>query len=63
MTATTTLVGAARRELSELDGRITGPDDPGYAEARAISTRSMAPLTTSAMPTPRSPTATRGTRR
>ena len=36
MTATTSLVDAARRELAAFDGRITGPDDPGYAEARAV---------------------------
>jgi FAD/FMN-containing dehydrogenase len=36
MTATTSLVDAARRELSDLGGRITGPQDSGYDEARAI---------------------------
>ncbi len=36
MTTTTSLADAARRELSDLDGRITGPSDPGYDEARAV---------------------------
>ena len=36
MTATTSLAQAARRELPDLDGRIVGADDPGYAEARAV---------------------------
>ena len=36
MTATTSLVDAVRRELSALDGRITSPDDSGYAQARAV---------------------------
>jgi FAD binding domain/Berberine and berberine like len=36
MTATTSLAQTARRELPDLDGRIIGADDPGYAEARAV---------------------------
>ncbi len=36
MTATTSLAAAARRELADLDGRITGPEDLGYDESRAV---------------------------
>ncbi len=36
MTATAPLVERARRELADLDDRITGPGDPGYDEARAV---------------------------
>ena len=36
MTATTSLVDAARRELSDLSESIVGPGDPGYDEARAV---------------------------
>ena len=36
MTATTSLVETARRDLSDLNDRIVGPADPGYDEARAV---------------------------
>jgi hypothetical protein len=36
MTATTSAADAARREMPNLDGRITGPQDAGYDEARAV---------------------------
>jgi FAD/FMN-containing dehydrogenase len=36
MTATSSLVDAARRELSDLNDRITGAHDSGYEEARAV---------------------------
>ncbi len=36
MTATATLAERARRELADLDGRITGAGDPGYDEQRAV---------------------------
>ncbi len=36
MTVTTSLADIARRDLTDLDGRIVGPDDPGYDEARAV---------------------------
>jgi FAD/FMN-containing dehydrogenase len=36
MTATTSLADSARRELPHLNGRIVGPADPGYDEARAV---------------------------
>ncbi len=31
-----TLMGDARRELAGFDGRLTGPGDPGYDEARSV---------------------------
>jgi len=36
MTATSSLVDAARRELSDFNGAITGAQDSGYDEARAV---------------------------
>ena len=36
MTATTSLADAARRDLSELNRGIVGPEDSGYDEARAV---------------------------
>ena len=36
MTATAPIVDRARRELADLDDRITSPGDPGYDEARAV---------------------------
>jgi UDP-N-acetylenolpyruvoylglucosamine reductase len=36
MTATAPLVERARRELADLDDRITGPGDPDYDDARAV---------------------------
>ena len=36
MTATASLADAARRELSELNPGIVGPEDSGYDEARAV---------------------------
>ena len=36
MTATSSLVDAARRELSDLNDQITGAHDSGYEEARAV---------------------------
>ena len=36
MTATTPLGERARRELADLDDRITRPGDPGYDDARAV---------------------------
>ena len=36
MTTTTSLAAIARRDLSDLSDRITGPEDPGYDDARAV---------------------------
>ena len=36
MTATAPIAERARRELADLDNRITGPGDPGYDDARAV---------------------------
>jgi len=36
MTATTSLLEIARRDLADLNDRIVGPGDPGYDEARAV---------------------------
>ncbi len=36
MTATASLAEIARRDLSDLNDSIVGPDDPGYDEARAV---------------------------
>jgi FAD/FMN-containing dehydrogenase len=36
MTATTSLLEIARRDLTDLNAHIVGPGDPGYDEARAV---------------------------
>ena len=36
MTSMTTIAAAARRDLAGLEGRLIGPDDAGYDEARAV---------------------------
>src|SRR2546421_12466393 len=36
MTATTSLLEIARRDLADLNDRMVGPDDPAYDEARAV---------------------------